>query len=783
LLRVLTKNTQVPRSAAPRRRVTAVLASLACVLIALALPAFASAELFSVDTNNDDAKTAAGPVCETEFGQCSLRAAVEAADADSSFDVIDLPSSYFEGPLGANSEIQLGSTLEITQPVTIVGHPVLGGPYTIPNVAVTGPSGGATFTVKSSGVTIEDIAIGGGKYGIEVPGAFTGLKATGNWFGLFLNGSTSSIGGAGVLLGPGADGAEIGDGTADGRNVFTNAPYGIYVQGASGTEIRGNYIGVGPTGLATAAVPDGVRIVDTSTSPAEENTIGGSRTSTVGTAECGGDCNVIVASSLGVDLAGETSKNLGSATGPTTISGNYIGLAANGSGFPRQGVFGIRAIRPTGALPSVPGPGGLTVGGSTEAEANVIDNGLYAMIAEGAEELFVEGNRIGWLPASEDRGSEPEGSGLTLIDEGVTELPEVFGNEIHLSPGAVGIESYGPGAAIVENLIIGGENGVLTDEDDAGTGNLIANNLIEESDFYGVLLENDANTVFGNYIFGAGRNGVVTDRETPNPFPVENRIGGDSPVLENVIGESGESAISLGGEAQTTNEVLGNFGYENGGPFIELRENGGHPTNEEIKPPVLGVVQESSASGTAVPGAKIRLFGKPSNDPGSLEPMIGSAFADASGHWTATFATKQALGGLVAATQTKAAGTPKGATSEVSAPKAAAADPVAPVTPATGTGANPVPAPAAPVKPKAPSVKITKGPKKSSESTTAKFVFKATPAAGAKFECKLDGAKWAKCNSPKTYKKLKVGKHTFRVRAITGGLTSAAVKYQFTVKS
>ena len=54
------------------------------------------------------------------------------ANENLSFDVIDLAELIFEGPLGANSEIQLGSTLEITEPVTIVGHPVCGGPFKFP---------------------------------------------------------------------------------------------------------------------------------------------------------------------------------------------------------------------------------------------------------------------------------------------------------------------------------------------------------------------------------------------------------------------------------------------------------------------------------------------------------------------------------------------------------------------------------------------------------------------------------------------------------------------------
>ena len=36
---------------------------------------------------------------------------------------------------------------------------------------------------------------------------------------------------------------------------------------------------------------------------------------------------------------------------------------------------------------------------------------------------------------------------------------------------------------------------------------------------------------------------------------------------------------------------------------------------------------------------------------------------------------------------------------------------------------------------------------------------------GSKFLCKLDRKKYKPCTSPKTYKKLKPGKHVFRVKA------------------
>jgi glucose/arabinose dehydrogenase len=69
-----------------------------------------------------------------------------------------------------------------------------------------------------------------------------------------------------------------------------------------------------------------------------------------------------------------------------------------------------------------------------------------------------------------------------------------------------------------------------------------------------------------------------------------------------------------------------------------------------------------------------------------------------------------------------------------------------------------------------PQTLLGKHPPASTRSTTAKFTFKANPA-GASFSCKLDGKPKAACRSPKTYKKLKPGKHLFKVWATAGGKT------------
>jgi len=77
-----------------------------------------------------------------------------------------------------------------------------------------------------------------------------------------------------------------------------------------------------------------------------------------------------------------------------------------------------------------------------------------------------------------------------------------------------------------------------------------------------------------------------------------------------------------------------------------------------------------------------------------------------------------------------------------------------------------------------PQTTISSGPRASTTSRVATFRFRSSKA-GSGFQCKLDGGAWRTCRSPKTYKTLKKGRHTFRVRAIgPGGLkdTTPAVR-------
>jgi hypothetical protein len=304
----------------------------------------------------------------------------------------------------------------------------------------------------------------------------------------------------------------------------------------------------------------------------------------------------------------------------------------------------------------------------------------------------------------------------------------------------------------------------------------------------GIEIANDSNVVIGNTITRAGWVGIDLESHRAD----HNRIGGDAPGEANTITESGlrgneeDGAITMFTRRDLRNEFAANTGFGNHGAFIKLHTNPieGADANG-IVAPALVTVQQSSASGTTAPEATVRVYAKASVEPGELGVQLAKVQADAAGNWKATFA-KQAVGGLITATATR-----EGGTSELSAPVATVADSEEEMggggNSGDGTGGGPTgtssPLPPPVVAKIAPKVKITSGPRKTSTATTAKFKFKATNVSGAKFECKLDGAKWAKCSSPRGYKRLKPGRHTFRMRAKANGLTSAVTKYQFTVKS
>jgi hypothetical protein len=341
---------------------------------------------------------------------------------------------------------------------------------------------------------------------------------------------------------------------------------------------------------------------------------------------------------------------------------------------------------------------------------------------------------------------------------------------------AIGIQVLGAvGAKIRNNFVSGAQAAIEVNNVGGATANLIEGNKVEvPANFnFGIVVQGGPNQMFGNTIGGSGccYTGIWVESSSSG-----NQIGGDTPESENVITGFSNGSIRV---ESTGNEVGRNRGT-GGSEFLHTR--GSTPT------PAIVAAQQPKVTGTAQPGATVRVFATQSEFLNEVEGFVGKATADGSGKWEVGLAGVP-VGGLVTATETLT-----GDTSGLSATVAVTAEPpppppdngggggegtTTPTVPQTPTATQTPPVTPAPT---APKVKITRGPAKSSKATKATFRFTAD-VAGARFECRLDRAKWAQCTSPKTYKKPKVGKHTFRLRASASGLTGAAELFKFTVTS
>jgi CSLREA domain-containing protein len=750
------------------------LLTAACLL--LALPAFASASQ-TVDTVEDEPDAVAGGECKTASDKCSLRAAIEVTNLAGAADTVNFDATVFQGQqedtiVPATPLPAITSPLKIISAKTCVTEAGANGPC----AGVEGPSGNTVLTIEADGSSVSGLAITGGAIGIGVFGASTGFTATSNWIGLQLNGANGGATNAGIFLDPGSDKATIGGSEAAARNVISFNIVGLDIEGASEAVVRGNWFGMEADGTNLGPAVTNIEI--TNLKPlvgeefkAEDNEIGTAVSlGAEQTAACDGGCNVISSAiGKGIDLVGNPVQGETPATGPTTIRGNYVGLNPAGTaavdnifykGNAQYGIF-------TGAADKV------AVGGPEAGATNFIAGGAYGVYGENGDDLFVFGNVIGLAPtgASVAPPTEVGIFAFALTLEHPEAGPVVVFNSVLMGEDGVGIEHRFSGAQIVSNFVEGGANGILTEGE--AEGSLIAGNLVQGSGESGIVLRNPDNEVLGNEVVGADGMGIEVDPGTEVDVS-GNVIGGDSPADENVIFGSGGYAILIRGIEASRNEVRRNHGSGNEGEagFIVLRPydpNGGDPNG--VKRPTITTAAKTEVSGKAQPGALVRVFRKASTEEGELAGFVGEAVADGSGQWKATFAPLPEKT-IVVASQTLAGGS-----SELSETATTPPDPPAPPSGGGGGGGGGTP----PGDTTRPNATITKAPKAKSTSTTAQFKFKSNEA-GSAFKCKLDKTAFAKCRSPKTYKKLKPGKHVFKVNATdAAGNVSAVVKRKFTV--
>jgi CSLREA domain-containing protein len=740
----------------------------------LAAPVAASAATYTVDSTADEVDLLPGTGgCLTAGGKCTLRAAIEESNFSTGVPDEIKFAAAFDGQLAET--ITLSSSLPAIQdPVSILGGDCLGedGPDK-PCAGVKGPSGAAALTVDNvDGVVIEGLAITGAQFGIDVVGGSEGFVAGNDWIGLNLN-AAEEANQTGIFLDPGSDGAIIGGPAASERNVIAgNEGDGLDLNGASDAIIQGNYFGVSPPGPVfqpggSQQIANGkdIEITDSTSGggvKAENDEVG---TTVEGAAltspACDGGCNVISgANGAGIDLNGDgAGQNEAPASGPTLVHGNFIGVSASGTETVANGSYGVLAGHADG----------VTVGEFPLGDANYFAGSGEAIATEEGESFVARGNSFGVGPSGAEL-TRP-GKAVFALDQGAAVPPSIEQNLIFV--GGIGIEQRGGVGRLTSNEIIGGSIGIYAKGEPGG--GLIASNFVQAASENGILVEGPDNEVRGNTVLESGEAGIKF-RNPPGIAMTGGLIGGNTAEKENVIEHSGGPAIEILEEALepgSTTEIARNRGRVNNGSFIDL-VNG---ANEGILPPTVTTATQSKAEGSAEPEATIRVFRKASAEPGELNSFLAETVADSSGNWKVTYPASIPASTIVAATQTSdAGGTSELATATSVADPSSGGGEKGKAGPTGGTGPKnvcPRSSSGCGRKPKQPKPKpsldttILRGPKGRTSSPRAKFKFVAS-APGAKFECKLDKQKFKPCKSPKTYRKLRPGKHVFKVRAVKG---------------
>jgi hypothetical protein len=396
----------------------------------------------------------------------------------------------------------------------------------------------------------------------------TNNTVSGNYIGINAD-STSELPNRdhGVYIIDSAQNNTIGGDTAGERNVISgNLKAGVRIEG-SGTmsnTVSGNTIGLaadGTTGLGNDN--DGVYI----TNGAQNNTIGG---------DTAGEGNVI----SGNDLLGVRIE--GSGTTGNTLSGNIIGLAADGMTDRGNGQHGISIYG---------GAQNNTIGGDTAGERNVISGNEWNGIqinGSGTMSNTVSGNHIG----TDANGTTGLGNGW----DGVS----IYGGAQN---NTVGGDADGE-----RNVISGNQNGVV---------------IVGSS--------TTGNTVSGNYIgLASGGTGALGNIE----YGVEIGDGAQNNTVGpgNVIAHNGNDGVEVYGSSTNGNIITQNSIFSNDmGIDLMLNANG------DIAAPVIVTTTVGSVNvvGTACTGCTVEVFENSDAD-GEGETYVGDTTVTASGAFTVT---------------------------------------------------------------------------------------------------------------------------------------------------
>lgn len=239
-------------------------------------------------------------------------------------------------------------------------------------------------TIGGTSAADRNIIAGNTNYGIGVGASLNTSNNTiirGNYIGVGSNGTTDKGNGSdGINIS--YDGSTIGGTAAGATNLISgNQGDGVRVNGRTGLNIQGNYIGTTYTGNSDL----GNNLSGVALHGGGNNTVGGSNASARNVLSGNDD--------HGVFLASDSDENI--------ISGNYIGVGANGT----------TAVANTDPAVSInSGSSSNLIGGTTAGEANVIrrntDNGVAISGSSSTNNAIIGNSLSSNAPPNIDLGND-----------------------------------------------------------------------------------------------------------------------------------------------------------------------------------------------------------------------------------------------------------------------------------------------------------------------------------------------------------------------------------------
>ncbi len=249
----------------------------------LLFPDISHAATFTVDSTGDQTDSSTDGLCSTPLGTCSLRAAIQEANATAgphtiAFNIPTSDGSYvdFDGGAGDSTgdDYWLITPATVLPTITAIGVTIDGATQTTnqgnqntsgPEIVIDGHTAGAVNGLSFAGINGKVNALtlyrfGSANAAIEVTG--DGFTLTNSYLGPYANGLTSAAttdrNGYGILFTTAS--GTIGTSTSDGNIFAGNHLAGVYAScgtGSSGKTINiaGNKFGLGSDG--TTAIING----------------------------------------------------------------------------------------------------------------------------------------------------------------------------------------------------------------------------------------------------------------------------------------------------------------------------------------------------------------------------------------------------------------------------------------------------------------------------------------------------------------------------------------------